>query len=386
MFMVYDFNAVIDRSGTYSAKWDLARDGVLPMWVADMDFESPREVVDAIVERASHGTFGYTLTPSTYYKAIIDWMSERHRWEIKKDWIAITPGVLPALCFALAAFTEPGDKVVLQAPVYHPFPKLISRNGRKPVENRMKFDGGRYEMDYDGLESMIDEKTKMLVLCSPHNPVGRVWKKDELLRLAEICTRRGVLVIADEIHADIIMDGHKHVPFATLSDEIAANTITLTAASKTFNLAGLACSNVIISNKDLYDKFESAVGDMHVESPNMFGMLGTQAGYLHGKPWLAELLVHLKGNYDFLVSYLQDNAPAIKPSPLEGTYLVWLDFSEFGLSDMQIKTKLLKEAGVWLDFGPQFGTGGEGFQRMNIACPRSTLEDGLSRIAKVFGP
>jgi cystathionine beta-lyase len=375
--MVYDFNAVIDRSGTYSAKWDYAEDGVLPMWVADMDFESPREVVDAIVKRASHGTFGYTRTPSTYYKAVVDWMSERHGWEINKDWIVITPGVLPALCFALAAFSEPGDKVVLQSPVYHPFQYLIRRNGREPVENRMKLDGGRYEMDYDGLESMIDEKTKLLVLCSPHNPVGRVWKKDELLRLAEICTRRGVLVIADEIHSDIIMDGHKHVPLATLSDEIADNTITLAAASKTFNLAGLACSNVIISNADLYDKFESALGDMHVESPNMFGMLGTHAGYLHGKPWLAELLVHLKGNYDFLVSYLKDNAPGIKPSPLEGTYLVWLDFSEFGLSDMETKTKLLEKAGVWLDFGPQFGTGGEGFQRMNIACPRSTLEDGL---------
>ena len=365
-------------------KWDYAESDVLPMWVADMDFESPREVVDAIVERAAHGTFGYTRTPDSYYQAIVDWMKERHGWEIKRDWIVTTPGVLPALAFAVEAFTQPGDKVIIQSPVYHPFKFVIGNNKREPVENVMKLADGGYEMDYENLESVIDEKTKMLVLCSPHNPVGRVWKKDELLRLAEICIERGVLVIADEIHSDLIMKGHTHIPMAPLSDEIADHVVTFTAGSKTFNLAGLACSNAIISNSDLYDRFKATVGNHWVGSPNMFGLIATRAGYEHGKPWLEQLLAYLKGNYGFLVSYFKEHCPKIKALPLEGTYLVWLDFREFGLPDMEIKDTLLGNARVWLDYGPQFGTGGEGFMRMNIACPRKTLEEGLSRIAKTL--
>jgi len=382
--MAYDFDAIVDRRNTFSAKWDYCESGVLPMWVADMDFESPREIVDAIKDRAAHGVFGYTRTPDSYYQAAADWMKDRHGWEIKKDWIVTTPGVLPALCFAIRAFSDPGDKVIVQSPVYHPFYYVVVRSEREPVENTMKLVDGGYEMDYEHLESLIDEKTKLLILCSPHNPVGRVWKKDELQKLAEICMERGVLIVADEIHSDIIMKGHRHTPLATLSEEIAGNVITCTAGSKTFNLAGLACSNVIISDDELYDKFKSAVSNLWVESPNMFGLIATQAGYIHGKPWLERLLEYLNGNYDFLVSYLKEHIPRIKPFPLEGTYLVWLDFSEFGLPDMEIKDILLSKAGVWLDFGPQFGTGGEGFQRMNIACPRKILEDGLSRIAKIF--
>ncbi len=382
--MKYDFDAVIDRRNTNSVKWDYCEDGVLPMWVADMDFESPREVVDAITNRAAHGTFGYTRTPDSYHQAVVDWMKESHGWEIKGDWIVKTPGVLPALCFALAAYSQPGDKVVIQTPAYHPFQFVIARNGREVVENTMKLMNGRYEMDYEQLESVLDEKTKLIILCNPHNPVGRVWERDELLKLANICMDHGVLVLADEIHSDIIMEGHKHVPFPMLSEEIANNVVTCTAASKTFNLAGLACSNIIISTEELHDRFKSTVSNLWIESPNLFGMLATQAGYTHGRPWMEQLLKYLKGNYDFLVSYLAEHAPKIKPFPLEGTYLVWLDFRELGLPDMEIKDMLLSKAGVWLDYGPQFGTGGEGFQRMNIACPRKILKDGLSKIAKTF--
>jgi cystathionine beta-lyase len=382
--MQFDFDKVIDRENTLSVKWDYAEDGVLPMWVADMDFESPREIIDAITERAAHGTFGYTRIPDSYYAAIVDWMKERHGWEIKKDWILPTPGVLPALAFAVQAYTEPGDKVIIQSPVYHPFKFIIGDNGRVSVENQMKLNDGRYEMDYERLEALIDEKTKMIVLCSPHNPVGRVWSKDELLKLAKICVERDVLIIADEIHSDIIMEGHTHIPLATLSDEIADNVVTLVAASKTFNLAGLALSNVIISNTDLYDQFKETVNKHHVAAPNMFGMIATQAGYQHGKPWLASLLDYLKGNFDFLVAYLAENCPKIKAAPLEGTYLVWLDFRNLGLPDAKLNETLLNEAGVWLNYGITFGTGGEGFMRMNIATSRKTLEEGLSRIAQTF--
>ena len=382
--MKYDFDTLVDRRNTCSVKWDYCESDILPMWVADMDFESPREITDAITARAAHGVFGYTRTPDSYYQAIVDWMKEHHGWEIKRDWIVTTPGVLPALCFALSAYSEPGDKVIIQSPVYHPFRFVIERNRREPVENTMKLANDSYEMDYENLESLLDEKTKLLILCSPHNPVGRVWRKDELLKLAEICIEHGVLIVADEIHSDIIMKGHTHTPMATLSDEIADNVVTCMAASKTFNLAGLACSNIIISNERLYDKYKSTVGSLWVETPNMFGMIATQAGYTFGKPWLQQLLDYLKGNYDFLVSYLKEHMPHIKPFPLEGTYLVWLDFRELGLPDMEVRDILLKKAGVWLDYGPQFGAGGEGFQRMNIACPRKALEEGLSRIAGAF--
>jgi cystathionine beta-lyase len=285
----------------------------------------------------------------------------------------------------VSAYSQPGDKVIIQTPVYHPFRYVIVRNGRVPVENTMRLVNDRYEMDYEHLESVLDEKTKLLILCNPHNPVGRAWKADELLKLAEICMRNGVLILADEIHSDIMMSGHTHVPLATLSEEISGNVVTCTAASKTFNLAGLSCSNIIISDSDLYEQFKNTTKSLWLESPNMFGMIATQAGYEFGKPWLEQLLDYLKGNYDFLVSYLREHAPRIKPFPLEGTYLVWLDFRELGLPDMELKDILLKKAGVWLDYGPQFGTGGEGFQRMNIACPRSILEEGLSRIAGTFG-
>jgi cystathionine beta-lyase len=381
----YDFDKVIDRRDTCSVKWDYGERDVLPMWVADMDFESPREIVDAIVERASQGTFGYTLTPDSYYQAIVDWMKKHHGWEINKDWVVTTPGVLPALCFAVLAYSQPGDKVIIQSPVYHPFHYLIARNDRELVQNQMILVDGEYRMDYAGLESLLDEKTKLLILCSPHNPVGRVWKKDELLRLAEICMENGVIILSDEIHSDIIMEGHTHTPLATLSDEIADKIITCTAGSKTFNLAGLECSNIIISNEQLYDQFKSTASNLWVAKANMFGLLATQMGYTHGRQWLEQLLKYLKGNFDFLVSYLKEHAPRIKPVPLEGTYLAWLDFREFELPDMEVKDILLSKAKVWLDFGPQFGNGGEGFQRMNIACPRTTLEDGLSRIAKAFG-
>lgn len=382
--MEYDFDKVIDRHNTYSTKWDYCPryEGIeaLPMWVADMDFEAPKEIIDAIVERANHGIFGYTPIYDSYYEAVKGWMKRRHGWEVKKDWIVSTPGVVPAVCLAILTYTRPDDKVVIQSPVYHPFHRVIKDNGRVVAENRLRIVNGRYEMDYENLERLLDDRTRLMILCSPHNPVGRVWGVDELKKLAGICIRHHLPILSDEIHSDLIMEGHRHRPTASLSEEIAHNTITCTSASKTFNLASLACANIIIPNRRLFNQFNRACKNIWVDTPNIFGLVATEAGYRFGEEWLEQLLGHIKENYDFLFSYLGAHAPKIKVAPLEGTYLAWLDFRGLGLPDMEVDDLLLKDAKVWLDSGPKFGSGGEGFQRINLACPRVTIREGLNRI------
>lgn len=382
--MKYDFDKVVERHNTGSLKWDHCDiyDGieVLPMWVADMDFESPGEIIDAMEERVKHGIFGYTLISESYYGAVIDWMKRRHNWEIRKDWIVTMPGVVPAVCLAVLAFTEPGDKVVVQSPVYHPFYKNIRDNGRQVVENRLKQEGDRYVMDYLGLEQQIDDNTRMLILCSPHNPVGRVWEEHELMRLAEICLEHDILIVSDEIHSDLIFEGYKHIPTAMLSGGAAQNVITCTSASKTFNLAGLGCANIIISNKDLFNRYNNLCKNLWIEKPNIFGLVATEAGYRHGEEWLEQLLVYVKKNYDFLISTIKDFLPKVSVLPLEGTYLAWLDFREVGISEKDQEGFLKKNAKVWFDDGHKFGSGGEGFQRINLACPRETLKEGLRRV------
>jgi len=382
--MAYDFDRVIDRRNSGSLKWDYSETqgsgDFLPMWVADMDFESPREIIDAITERAKHGVFGYTSRYDSYCEAVKGWMDRRHGWEIKKEWIISTPGVVPALSLAMRAYTRPGDKVVVQSPVYHLFYPVIKSSGREVVESRLKLVGNRYEMDYENLDRVLDEGAGMLILCSPHNPVGRVWEEDELRELARICINRDVLIISDEIHSDLIMEGYKHTSMACLSDEIADRTVTCTSASKTFNLAGLACANIIIPNKEFRDQFDNVCRKLWIGTPNIFGLIATEAGYRYGEEWLEHLLGYLKGNYDFLVSYLNKELPMIRTAFLEGTYLAWLDFSALGLAEREIDELLLKDAGVQLDNGSKFGSGGEGFQRINLACPKSVLKEGLDRI------
>lgn len=385
--MKYDFDRIISRKGSNSLKWDFSRqrvgvDDVLPMWVADMDFEAPAPVVEAIQQRAKHGIFGYTGIPNSYYQAVIGWMKKRFNWEIKKEWIVLTPGVISALHLAVQAFTHPGDKVIIQPPVYYPFFWAVENNGRLLVNNTLINDNGRYLMDFESLEKSIDDRTRLLILCSPHNPVGRVWKEEELEKLVQICLEHKIIIISDEIHADLIMKGYKHIPTVTISEEAAQIVVTCTAPSKTFNIAGLEMANIIISNKFLYNQFKTAVRKAGLMHASLFGLAATEAAYNQREEWLQQLLDYLEGNYEFLCSFVVENMPGIKVTPLEGTYLVWLDFRSLALPDEELKNLLLKKARVWLDDGPMFGPGGDGFQRINIACPRKILKEGLIRIAR----
>jgi cystathionine beta-lyase len=390
--MRYDFDRRVDRSGTHSLKWEWAEKrfgitDVLPMWVADMDFEVAEPIKDAIMKRAEHGIFGYTDRPDSYYRAVMDWMKKRFNWPVQREWILFTPGVVPALNLAVQAFTRPGDRVIIQPPVYYPFATAVLNNGRQLVNNDLKIENGRFAMDVEGLEKVIDSRTKMLILCSPHNPVGRVWGSAELERLAEICLRHGVLIVADEIHADLIMPGQRHVPLASLSNEIARRTVTCTSPSKTFNLAGLQAANIVISNPELYHYFEQTLTNAGLWLSNPFAIAALEAAYNQGEEWLARLIDYLVGNYTFLCRFVAETMPRAKVLPLEGTYLVWLDFRQYfsrrGDAD-GFNKRLLEQAKVWLDDGPLFGGESRGFQRLNIACPRQLLEQGLARIAGVL--
>ncbi|MGB8953188.1 MAG: PatB family C-S lyase [Candidatus Aminicenantales bacterium] len=384
--MKYNFDRMIDRTGTSSLKWDFREKftgvkDILPMWVADMDFETAPPVLEAVQKRAAHGIFGYTEMADPYYEAFGAWMKKRFNWDIQRQWIVFTPGVIPALFLAVQAFTRSGEKVVIQPPVYHPFSQAVVSNGRQLLNNPLKIEGGRYVMDLEHLENSIDEKTRMLILCSPHNPVGRVWTKEELAQLGRICVAHKIVIVSDEIHADLIMKGHSHTPMATLSEEMAEITVTCTAPNKTFNIAGLETAHTIISNKALCDRFKTTVHNTGILTANTFGIVAAQAAYNHGEEWLEQLLDYVQDNYDFLVSFVKKHMPKIKTFPLEGTFLVWLDFRGLGLPDKEIKTLLRNTAKVWLDDGPKFGVEGRGFQRMNIGCPRKRLEEGLTRIA-----
>lgn len=387
--MDYNFDRIIERSGTSSSKWDrrkkdVGEDDVLPMWVADMDFASPPPVLEALRKRVEHGIFGYTERTSSYYAALSSWMKRRFDWDIRETKIVHTPGVIVALNLIIQAYTQPGDKVIIQQPVYHPFSYAIQNNKRILVNNQLQIQDGRYIMDLDHLKKSIDASTHLLILCSPHNPVGRVWTKEELLRLAEICLENDIIIVSDEIHADLVLEGHIHAPTATLSEEIANVTVTCTAPTKTFNIAGLGVANTIISNSNLYDRYFTVVNNAGLEMTNVFAKVALEVAYTHGEEWLLQLLNYLQHNYEFLVSYLKANIPQISVFPLEGTYLAWLDFRKLGLADKDLKEFLIHKAKVWLDEGTKFGAGGEGFQRMNIGCPRKLLEEGLERIASAI--
>ncbi|MBN1221738.1 MAG: PatB family C-S lyase [Candidatus Aminicenantes bacterium] len=387
--MKYDFDKIIERRGTCSMKWDSSekRVGVrevLPMWVADMDFTAPQPVIDALRKRVDHGIYGYTDKPESYYEAVVLWMKKRFKWDVEQEWIAFTPGVITALCISIQAYTAPGDKVIIQQPVYYPFPEVIRSNDRTVLNNPLKIDAGRYVMDYTHLKSIIDPGTKMLVLCSPHNPVGRVWTKEELLLLAEICLEHDIVLVSDEIHADLVMSGHKHTPTAALSPEIANITVTCNAPTKTFNIAGLEVGYAIIPDKNRRRLFKKSLSRTGLMLSNMFGIVALEAAYILGEEWLGQLLDYVESNYLYLKSFIKKNMPQVKAYPLEGTYLVWLDFRDCGLSDKQLRDLFLHEAKIWLVDGPKFGPGGEGFQRINIACPRKILEEGLQRIAAVL--
>jgi len=388
--MKYDFDTPVDRRGTASIKWDFSKrftgvEDLLPLWVADMDFPACSEVIEALKRRTEHGVFGYTLEPESYYRAVIDWMKRRHGWEVRRGWMLSAPGVVPSLNLALLAYSQPGDGVIIQPPVYFPFKESIVNNGRRVAENPLILDGNRYTMDFDQLEELIDKRTRLMILCSPHNPVARVWLKEELERLVEICLRHNIIILSDEIHHDLILKGNRHLPTASLSEEAGGITVTFTSATKTFNLAGLGCSLVIASDKRLRDRFRSTLQSIWTGVANALSAVATETAYRYGESWLNQVLEYVQGNYDFLVAYLAERLPEARVFSLEGTYLAWAGLQALGLSDEELKERILKQARVYLDDGPMFGTGGEGFQRINVACPRSTLNKALEAMVQALG-
>ena len=389
--MKYDFDKYVNRRNSASVKWDgigdvfgVINNDIIPLWIADMDFLSPPEVIEAIKRRAEHGVFGYSLKPDSFYTAIVDWMRKRHDWKIKKEWMLVTPGVVAGLSMAVLSYTEPGDEVIVQPPVYSPFFNVVKNNERRVVYNPLKLENGRYTMDFEDLESKFTSRTKMLILCSPHNPTGRVWSEDELKKLGEICLDHNTLIVSDEIHSDLVYKGVKHTPIASISDEFAQNTVTFIAPSKTFNVAGLSTSIAIIPNPKLLESFNEVVEKMEAGYTNIFGIVAAEAAYKYGEEWLEEVLAYLRGNLGFLKDFLKEKLPEIKVIEPEGTYLVWLDFRKLEMDDRSLNDFLLKEAKVALVSGSAFGPGGEGFQRMNIATPRSVLKKALERMERAI--
>jgi len=389
--MAYNFDTIIDRRGTQCLKWDNMEDryGVspdegLPMWVADMEFLPPPEVNEAIRRTADHGIHGYPGDFTAYHKAIVNWMERRHGWHIEPEWISTTHGIVNAVNLLIQAFCEPGDKVVVQPPVYYPFFGAITSNGCEVIKNQLVQFDGRYRMDLKELDHQVDSSTRMLILCSPHNPGGRVWTRAELKELAEFCLERDILIVSDEIHHDLVYEGHTHNVLASLGPEIARRTITCTSASKTFNLAGAMTGNVIISDDTLRRRFHLQMARCGMHMPNSFGPLMAIAAYKHGEAWLEELLVYLKGNHDRVVEVVEKEMPGVACMPLEGTYLAWLDFWGTGLPMEEIVRRIQEDARLALNHGPTFGPGGDKRMRLNFACPRSMLESALERLVDAF--
>jgi cystathionine beta-lyase len=385
--LVYDFDTIIDRTSHNSVKWTIMKqrtglDDLIPLWIADMDFSCPPEVVEALQERATHPIYGYTVTSEDYHSGLIKWMDKRHGWKgVKKDWIIWTPGVVAGLSIAIQAYSHPGDKVIIQPPVYHPFKNQILSTGRQIVENPLKIKNRNYVMDFKDLEEKINERTKMIIICSPHNPIGRVWKRDELEKFVTICKEKDCIIVSDEIHNDLILGDIKHTPTAIISKDAMQRTVTLVAPSKTFNLAGLTNANAIIPNKKLREDFKTQASKCSGHS-NIFGMVAQDAAYNKGEAWLEELLTYLRGNLKYLEEFLAEKLPELKLYPLEGTYLAWIDCTSLGLNDKQLNDFMLKKAKLWLDEGVLFGTGGTMFMRINIACPRLLLKQALENLKK----
>jgi len=386
----YDFDIIIDRRNTDSIKYDFAArrgkpEDVLPLWVADMDFRTPPCVIDALVEKSRHGIFGYSNTREDYFEALHGWFSRHFDWNVKPEWLVKTPGVVFAICAAIRAFTDKGDAVIVQEPVYYPIPGSVRANGRKLVVNQLVYSEGRYTIDFKDFEDkIVRNRVKLFILCSPHNPVGRVWTREELIRLGDICAKHGVLVVSDEIHQDFTYPGYRQMVFSDLKPEYSEITITCTAPTKTFNLAGLQISNIFIPNRDLRRKFRDEVAASGYGEPSIMGIVACRAAYTCGEEWLNELKEYLLGNLDFLRNFLRQKLPMIKLVEPEGTYLVWLDFSALGLDDKELDDFITNQAGLWLNPGTIFGAGGEGFQRINIACPRAILEKALIQLEQAI--
>ncbi|WP_164668276.1 MalY/PatB family protein [Virgibacillus doumboii] len=381
------FEKVHNRKNTRSVKWDMLKpvfqtDDVLPMWVADMDFQAPQAVNDALKARAEHGIYGYTIIDDDVKNAIINWVGKRHDWSIKQEWLSFSPGVVASLQIAIQAFTEPNDKVLIQTPVYTPFYSVIEKHDRNIVKNPLVQKDNYYHIDFDDFEAKLKQGVKAFILCSPHNPVGRVWTKDELEKMAELCLKHDVLILSDEIHGDLVYPGQKHIPLASISDKIAEQTVTFMSPSKTFNLAGLQASYIITPNKEKRDALNEHLGRQGHHMLNTMGNTALEAAYTKGEEWLEALRNVLKENQEYVTTMLEEKTDVLKVTRSEGTYLLWIDCSAMNMDNKALKKFMIENAKVGLNAGVDYGEEGETFMRINIACPRETLEEGVGRIIK----
>ncbi|MBQ7952536.1 MAG: PatB family C-S lyase [Alistipes sp.] len=384
--MKYNFDQIIDRRGSGAIKCDgleqwYGNSELLPMWVADMDFATPGFIIDAIKARLEHPIFGYTMEPERYRKAIISWIASHHNWQIESDWICYIPGIVKGIAMAMVSLLKAGDKVIIQPPVYHPFRNVATHNGFEVVENPLRrTESGSYEIDFENLEAVADSRCKMLILANPHNPVGILWSRETLVRLADFCLSRGIIVISDEIHCDMALWGKKHIPFASVSDKAAECSITFGAPSKTFNIAGIVTSYAIVPNESLREKFFGWMGGNELNQPDIFAPIATVAAFENGEPWRVQMLKYVEENIEFTIDFCRKYIPQITPIRPEASFLVWLDCRELNLSHTELVELFENRAKLALNSGAIFGTQGEGFMRLNVGTPRSVLEQALQQL------
>ena len=382
--MKYDFDKITQRRGTNSYKWDSTDDKeVLPMWVADMDFPTAPCIINALEKRVEHGIFGYTRVPEEYYDAVISWFSRRHHWKPKREWFIYTSGVVPALSAVIKALTNVGDKVLTLTPVYNCFFSSIRNNGCELDSCALRYEDNTFSIDYEDLERRAtDPKTTLMLLCNPHNPSGRVWTREELRRIGDICIKNNVVVVADEIHCELVHPGFTYTPFASVSEEFQKHSVTCVAPSKAFNIAGLQIANIIVENDEWRQRIDKAININEVCDVNPFGVIATIAAYNEGEEWLNQLLQYIHGNYLFFKDYCEEHLPQLPVAPLEGTYLAWMDCRSLGIPSEELEEELMKEAKLWLNAGSMYGKEGEGFMRWNLACPRQLVKEGLERFSQ----
>lgn len=383
--MRYNFDEAPCRENTNCLKWDkreevFGKTDVIPMWIADMDFTTPPFIIKALRERLDHEILGYSYRPDSYFEAFINWVSELHGWEISREWIEFSPGVVPALNLCTHAYTSPGDEIIIQPPVYPPFFGAVNDHGRKLVFNPLVDTEQGFRIDFEGLRKVITPKTRMLILSNPHNPVGRVWTLEELTELAEICHDRRIVILSDEIHSDLVLPGARHIPLASVSEKAASVTVTCMAPSKTFNLAGLSTSSMIISDPGLMEKYRKTLVGLHLHLGNIFGNVASEAAYTHGREWLEQLMNYIEGNVDLVINFCRERLPVIRPVRPEATYMIWLDCRAMERNSQELNRFFVEEAGVGMNEGSRFGPGGEGFMRMNLACPKATVVSALEQI------
>jgi len=385
---MYNFDKIINRENSHSVKYDLrdfffGKTDVIPMWVADMDLETPQFIQDAVKQRAEHPIYGYSIKPNSYYKAIKNWLNAEHQWEVKKNEICFSPGVVPGLVMAILAYTNPGDQVVVQPPVYFPFFISVKDNNRKLIHNQLIEKDNHYSIDFKDLEQKLsDPKTKMLIISNPHNPVGRVWTKEELDKMVDLCHKHQVLILSDEIHSDLVFKGHQHIPMTSLSEKAKEISLTFMAPSKTFNMAGLSTSFLVIQNIKLRKKYLAKIEAYHLNLGNIFGNVALEAAYTHGKSWLKELINYLEQNIETVDEFLKEHIPQITFEKPQSTYLLWLNCKDLGLNDDELSKFFIHQASLGLNNGSIFGQGGSGYMRMNIACSNSTVTQALTQLKK----